>query len=152
MTTAWQATSTTRPRVLLAEDDEPLREMLVEVLSEHGLDVIACEHGLELVEKLDEVFADGDEPSDAQVDIIISDIRMPGVTGMSILDGLNAYGRPCPVILMTAYADDGTREAVDRLHASGFLTKPFHLDELLALVDRILDLRKRWADYWSRRP
>lgn len=128
-----------KPRVLLAEDDDDLRQLLTQRLEEHGAEVVACAHGLQLVDELERRrTATTREP----VDLVITDIRMPGVTGMEILAGLEALCDRCPVILMTAFGDNETHAAAKRLRASAVFDKPFDVDRLIECIDQILGNRE----------
>ncbi len=128
-------------RVVLAEDDDELRELLADKLEQQGVEVVRCKHGLELVMALDGAF--GLDPTiqgarGENVDLVLTDIRMPGVTGMSVLEGLNASDRNCPIILMTAFGDDETHASAQRLGAEALFDKPFDVQELLGCVERAL--------------
>lgn len=125
-----------KPRILLAEDDDDLRNLLTQKLEEHGVEVVACRHGLQLVDELER--ARTATTRDGTVDMVITDIRMPGVTGMEILAGLEELCRRCPVILMTAFGDKETHAAAKRLRANAVFDKPFDVDRLIQCVDEVL--------------
>lgn len=128
------------PHILLAEDDSDLRALLTAKLEGHGHQVTACKHGLDLVEQLDRAFGAGGRED---VDLVITDILMPGVTGMSILEGLNAFARRCPVVLMTAFGDAETHAKAKRLNATALFDKPFDVREFLDRIEEVLEQRKR---------
>lgn len=136
-----------RPRVLLAEDDDELRGLLAVKLSQRGMEVVPCRHGLELVEKLERAFGAGGADD---IDLVITDIRMPGVTGTSILEGLNAFGPHCPVILMTAFGDDQVHAQARRLCAAALFDKPFDVEAMLDSVQNVLERERRWASAWPK--
>jgi two-component system response regulator (stage 0 sporulation protein F) len=123
-------------RILLAEDDDYMRSMLALMLMEEGYEVTECRDGLELMERLH-----GDESSSIRrsVDLVITDIRMPAVTGMEVLEGLSPSPASPPVILITAFGDEKTVEKALRLGAAAVLSKPFEMEELKSKVDDILD-------------
>jgi DNA-binding NtrC family response regulator len=129
-------------RVLLAEDDTDLRALLAAELRRGGLDVVECANGLELVEMLDR--GEGD------FDALVTDIRMPGVTGMEVLEGLNVFGKRCPVVLITAFGDEETHARAKRMGAALVLDKPFDARKLLGEVVRLIDRRRRWSEAWKR--
>lgn len=113
-----------RARVLIAEDDPHLLRLLAGTL-EDSYDVAQASNGFEL---LDSATA-GERP-----DLIISDIRMPGLTGLEVLAGLRSLKRigargGTPVILITAFGDAETHALAGRLGAV-VLDKPFDLDDL----------------------
>jgi CheY-like chemotaxis protein len=121
------------PRVLVAEDDPEMRRLVVEALQRDGFDVIeACDGGRLLV-RITSAYAH----PEAQVDLIISDIRMPICTGLQILKGLRDARWTTPVILMTAFSDEGVRANANALDAVLF-DKPFAIDDLRTAVATLL--------------
>jgi DNA-binding response OmpR family regulator len=129
-------TATTGPCILLAEDDPYMRLLLTEVLRKAGYTVRACKDGWELVEELAHLaFLEGN----GEIDLVVSDIRMPGYTGLQILRGFpRAKGFP-PMILITAFGDVVTHARAEELGAAALLDKPFTMHQLLATVRSILD-------------
>ena len=69
---------------------------------------------------------------------LITDVQMPGMTGIELQARLKAEGRCIPVIVMTAFADDRVRDRAMQNGASGFLTKPFTLESLSVCLVRAL--------------
>jgi len=124
-----------RVRVLLADDDDDIRYCLAQLLGYDGYEVIEATDGAELLAELSPWVLDpsGEPPAD----VIITDVRMPGVDGLSLVEGLRASGWPGPIILMSAYADDELREVVSRMPNVRFLPKPFHLDVLRSTLDKL---------------
>jgi len=124
-------------RILLAEDDEEIRRALESLLSFDGYDVRAVDNGGELMDYLSSwILGDTDE---APADVIITDIRMPGFNGLSILEGLRARGWTLPVIVISAFADREIRERVQRLGGAVFLAKPFEPGDLERAVEELYE-------------
>jgi DNA-binding response OmpR family regulator len=121
-----------RPCVLLAEDDYELRSMVASVLRREGFDVVEVHNGTELLEQVGSCLLD--RKHHMRFDLIITDLRMPGKSGLDILNGLDQGGITTPVLLMTAFGDERTRALARRFGAVGVLDKPFDLDDLIALV------------------
>jgi two-component system, response regulator, stage 0 sporulation protein F len=125
-----------RPCVLVADDDDDTRAMLAAVLRRDGYDVTEARDGHELLELL--------APSPLRhrtsppPDIIVTDVRMPGVDGMSVLAGLRKTGWATPVILITAFANDGLRARATELRADALFTKPFDVDDVRTAVLNLL--------------
>ena len=117
-----------RPRVLLAEDDPELRRMIARRLRTVGYDVVEARDGAEL----DALLA-RHAPGDA-VDLLVSDVRMPGRSGLAIASELQRAGRALPIILMTGFGDREVHEQARHLGVLAVLDKPFDLDELCAAV------------------
>jgi DNA-binding response OmpR family regulator len=120
---------------LLAEDDDELRKLLTWSLHREGLKVTECADGMLLLNHLDGYLFSG-ETND--FDLIISDIRMPGITGIEILEGLHTLENFPPMILITAFGDEETHTHAHRLGAAAIFDKPFDIEDLLAKVREIL--------------
>jgi DNA-binding response OmpR family regulator len=129
-------TASTRPvRVLLAEDDYELRGALGALLETDGYEVHTVPHGAAMLDFLASwILCEQRAPP---VDIIITDVRMPGFNGLSIVEGLRANGWEQPVIVISAFGDDVMRERVQNLGSTAFFDKPF---DPLALERAILRL------------
>ena len=123
------------PRVLLAEDDEELRKLLTWSLHKEGYKVTECTDGMVLLNYLDGYLFLGEANG---FDLIISDIRMPGITGIEILEGLHTHENFLPMILITAFGDEETHAQAHRLGAAAIFDKPFDIADLQAKVREIL--------------
>jgi DNA-binding NtrC family response regulator len=114
-------------RILIADDKKGMREVLSQALVGRGHNV--------------QVVSDGDaavRAIDADVDLVITDLRMPGKDGLEVLKAAMGRGAPPSVIVMTAFGSvDAAVEAM-RLGASDFVTKPFGLAEMEAKVAKAL--------------
>jgi DNA-binding NtrC family response regulator len=121
-----------RLRILLAEDDSEMRRLLSAILRRDNCEVIEAQSGTHLSELIarEGLMA----PSDARLDLIISDIRMPGRSGLEVLAGLRRTDQTTPVILITAFGDRDTHADAHRLGALAVFNKPFDLDDLRTLV------------------
>jgi CheY-like chemotaxis protein/ribosome-associated translation inhibitor RaiA len=124
-------------RILLAEDDLEMRKMLSWYLQKKGCDVIASKNGDDLMRHLGFL-----RPSENfhGFDLIISDIRMPGVTGLQVLETAKEFDDFPPMILITAFPDKQTLDLSRRLGAAAILTKPFDMDDLLTIISQIFPL------------
>ena len=125
--------------ILLAEDDKEMRSLLALMLRKEGYQVCECMDGLSLLDMLSSFFLPDEEHEN--FDLIISDIRMPGVTGMEILMGANELDDFPPIILITAFGDKETHVQAERLGAVALFDKPFDIDEMLEKVRAILPPR-----------
>jgi DNA-binding response OmpR family regulator len=122
--------------ILLAEDDEEMRKLLALMLRKEGYRVTECPDGLSLLDMLSSFFLNGEEHEN--FNLIISDIRMPGITGMEILMGANEMDDFPPIILITAFGDKETHMQAERLGAAALFDKPFDIKEMLKKVASIL--------------
>ena len=123
-----------RPRVLIAEDDDEMRRLLVKVLRANGYAVMECRDGADLLGRL-EAFVG--RRADLDFDAIISDIFMPGPTGLEILEALHDRTGFPPVILITAFGDKGTHMRAERAGAAALLDKPFAIEDLLTKLQEV---------------
>jgi CheY-like chemotaxis protein len=126
----------TPPHILVAEDHADMRNMLVQSLRRAGYQVTEVPDGWGLLTLLGAclLHSQDEEP----VDLVISDIRMPGVTGMEVLRGAEDAPEFPPIILITAFGDQRTHEEAERLGAKAIFDKPFDLEDLLARVQEIV--------------
>ena len=113
------------PRVVLAEDDDEMRELLAEELRKDGYDVLEARDGNEMELRLKSV---RHCPLRAP-DVIVMDYRMPGHSGLEILRELREEQWTTPVVIITAFVDDTIQSQADGLNAKVF-PKPFDIEEL----------------------
>ncbi|HVV85907.1 MAG TPA: response regulator [Kofleriaceae bacterium] len=126
------------PVVLLAEDDDELRRLLARKLRRQGCDVVEARTGTQLVELVVEHTVEPIAPEHRQASLVISDLRMPGRSGLDVLRLLRRANVTVPVILMTAF---GSREVHDEAHmlgAAAVFDKPVDLDDLTAAACALL--------------
>jgi len=125
-----------RARVLIAEDDGAFRDMLLWSFEENGYEVVAVGSGTDMLH----VLASSMLPRSGvkEFDLIVSDLRMPGWSGLVGLEKLADNPLLPPIVLITAF---GTKEVRQRAHDAGVVAvmdKPFELDELTALADTLI--------------
>jgi len=125
-----------RPRVAIAEDDAELRELLVITFRKAGFEVLEASDGSALLDEVGDVLMHDHDL--AKLDVIVSDVRMPGWSGLDVVAGLVHSQYRVPVVLISAFADEATRDAAARLGVKAFLQKPVDLDDLCTAVLRIL--------------
>lgn len=124
-----------RARILLAEDNLEMRRMLAWSLEHSGYEVSECGDGFTVLRRLGLMDPGRPEPA---YDLVISDVRMPGYTGLQVLESMRACSGCPPVVLISAFADAATRERADSMGAALLLPKPFDVDDLLVAVRRLL--------------
>ena len=111
-----------RRRVLLAEDDPALRYMLAEAIERAGFEVEQLDSGTALGARIKQVLLG--RPDAVPFDAVVSDLRMPGASGMSMLRVLRMFDAMTPFVLITAYGDRGTHREAHVLGATAVLDKP----------------------------
>jgi two-component system response regulator AtoC len=119
------------PRILLAEDDEIMRETLYDRLFKNGWQVDDAKDGKEAVALVEQNY----------YHLVLSDIRMPGLDGTKLLDKILRISPDTDVILMTAYGS--VENAVDCLKkgAADYILKPFDMDDLTIRIKRLLEMQ-----------
>jgi CheY-like chemotaxis protein len=130
-----QATNEHATRVLVAEDSDDTRAVVAAILRDDGFDVVEARSGIELLNRL----GVGDAPAEGQIDLVISDVRMPKLDGIEALAKVRKAALCTPFILMSAYGGRGAQQRARELRAVMFLKKPFSLFELRDAVRAILD-------------
>jgi two-component system response regulator MprA len=116
------------PRILVAEDDQRLRESLARVLTFEGYTVVFAADGVEAIAAA----------SERHPDLIILDVMMPNLDGLTACRRLRSGGDRTPVLMLTARHEVGDRVAGLDAGADDYLVKPYSLDELLARVRALL--------------
>ena len=120
------------PRIWVVDDDRAVRFVLATALRDAGFEVTAFAAAAEALDALQR------EPAPA---LVVTDVRMPGDSGLQLLDKLKAAQPDLPVIVMSAHTDVASTAGAFRGGAHEFLSKPFDLDEAVALVRRALPQR-----------
>ena len=118
--------------ILVVDDVLAMQEMLTSSLSSDGYQVATASSGEEAISRI----------AEQEFDVILTDIVMPGVGGLAVLERSRLLNPRAAVILMTAYASLETAIAALRHGAWDYLEKPFCLDELSARVERVLEQRE----------
>jgi two-component system response regulator PilR (NtrC family) len=130
--TAPAATDRRRPRILVADDERSMRELLAIVLRREGYDVVLAENGREAIAVIEK------EP----IDLLISDIKMPDVSGVDVLRAAKRVDQDILGIMITAFASTETAVEAMRLGACDYLSKPFDIDLLKMKVREKIDNRQ----------
>lgn len=121
------------PRILIVDDDAGQRSLLSSFLKGQGFEIVTADSGERALETL----------QGGGFSMMISDVRMPGISGLETLQRAREQNALLPVLLVTAYAD--IREAVGAMRdgAVNYLAKPIDLDELLASVQKATGVNRR---------
>ena len=115
-------------KVWIVDDDKSIRWVLERALTKEGVDIVSFANPLQVLEKVKK-----DTP-----DVLISDIRMPGMDGISLLEKFKECAPNIPVIIMTAYSDLDRAVSAFQVGAFEYLSKPFDVDEVVSLVKRAI--------------
>ncbi|MBM3736846.1 MAG: sigma-54-dependent Fis family transcriptional regulator [Acidobacteria bacterium] len=118
-----------KPRILIVEDEDKLRRVMELQLRSAGYEVDQARSAELAV------------PSIPAADVILSDLRLPGMTGLDLLAQMKKMHATAPLVVMTAFASVETAVEAMRAGAFDFLPKPFSMDHLMAVVQKALDYR-----------
>jgi CheY-like chemotaxis protein len=111
-------------RILIVEDDEEMRALLRDLIEEEGYKTDSVNNGSEAFHRL----------AKESFDLIITDIRMPGLTGLDILPGMKKLQPQAPVIVITAFGSEEVQRKAFEKGANAYLEKPIHFQKLRILI------------------
>ena len=122
-----------RKRILLVEDEPGYQELMETILSAGPFEMTACASFEEAASKMEA----------ESFDLIISDINLPGMTGMQVLEKMKTLGRLeiCPVVMCSSQFNSETKEMVLNMGAAGFIPKPYQSKVVLSLIKALLDVK-----------
>jgi two-component system response regulator (stage 0 sporulation protein F) len=118
-------------KILIVDDQMGIRMLLSEVLKTEGYTIFEASNG----------FAALEVAGQEQPDLILLDMKLPGMDGLQILKGLKNNGIKASVIMMTAYGELELINEAKALGAKSHFTKPFDIDDLIALVNQHFGLQ-----------
>ncbi|MBP8612499.1 MAG: sigma-54-dependent Fis family transcriptional regulator [Candidatus Atribacteria bacterium] len=121
-----------KSKILVADDEESIRMLLVEALSDENYEVIAVDDGIKAVDKAQK----GD------FDCVLLDVRMPGLDGMQVFLKIHESNPNLPVIFLTAYGSSDLAIQAMKKGAYDYLTKPFDIEELKIKVKKAIELKE----------
>lgn len=131
-----------KTRVALADDQELVREGLQSLLERLGVVVVLlAKDGGELLERIDE----------GPIDVIVADIRMPGLDGIAMVRELRGRGNRTPVVMLTTFEDTDLLLAAVEAVAQGFLLKGASSEDLITAIDRA-QRGERWLSPVAMQP
>ena len=117
-----------RPRILVVDDEQAVRDLLAKTLTMADYDVDAAPDGASAIERLHAV----------EYDLLITDLKMPGMDGLSVIREARRIMPDLPVIIITGYSTEASAIEAINLGVAGYLTKPFRLPRILAAMLRAL--------------
>ena len=122
-------------RILIIEDDEEMRTLLKEFLVEEGTEINSAWNGSEAYRQLVE----------ESFDLIITDIQMPGFTGLDILPVIKKIQPQASIIVMTAFGSEEVRRKSFDRGATAYLEKPINMDRLKTLIQKMVSTKEKRA-------
>lgn len=117
-----------RPRVLVVDDESSIRELLAKTLALAEYDVETAPDGRSAIERM----------RLGSYDLLIADLKMPGLDGLSLIREAKRLNADLPVIIITGYSTESSAIEAVNLGVAGYLTKPFRVPQVLAAAARAL--------------
>jgi len=117
-----------RPRILVVDDEQAVRDLLAKTLTMADYDVDTAGDGPAAIDRLRAV----------TYDLLITDLKMPGMDGLSVIREARKINAELPVVVITGYSTEASAIEAINLGVAGYLTKPFRLPRILAAAARAL--------------
>jgi len=117
-----------RPRILVVDDEENIRELLLKTLALAEYEVDVAPDGRTAVDRMRMI----------QYDLLITDLRMPGVDGLTVIREARRLKGDIPIIILTGYSSEASAIEAINLGVQGYLTKPFRIPRVLAAAAKAL--------------
>lgn len=133
-------------RILIVDDEQEMRSLLEDFLKKEGYEAICSSSASEALEKLAPQGTLGPESDQGDIDLIISDIKMPQVDGLEFTSRLQKLRPEIPIILITAFGSVETAIEAMKRGAYHYVVKPFKLAEMGVNVERAMEHRKLQLD------
>ena len=115
--------------VMIVDDEEMMRETVIEMLEDRAEEIVSVESGNAALEKLKESL---------HVNIIITDLKMPGMDGFALLDNIRIMDPNIPIVVMSGYSETFSVDEAMKRGAAEYILKPFKKEEINMIVDRAL--------------
>lgn len=125
-----QQDSTKHPSILVVEDEEGVRDLMVQLLEIGGYSAMAVDNGLDAITSFKE----------EHFDLVFTDFRMPGMSGAEVTRAIKAFDSRIPVVVVTGWDPETFREELQGAGVDHILQKPFDMDDLLDLVSSLTSL------------
>jgi excisionase family DNA binding protein len=122
------ATGVTRPRVLVVDDEASIRDLLAKTLALAEYDVDVAPDGRSALERMRMY----------PYDLLIADLKMPGMDGLTVIREAKRYKADLPVIIITGFSTEASAIEAVNLGVAGYLTKPFRVPQVLAAAAKAL--------------
>jgi excisionase family DNA binding protein len=122
----------TRPRILVVDDEASIRELLEKTLAMSDYDVDTAPDGRTALERM-RLYP---------YDLLITDLRMPGMDGLTVIREAKRYKADLPVLVITGYSTESSAIEAANLGVNGYLTKPFRVSQVLGKTAKALGIEE----------
>jgi excisionase family DNA binding protein len=117
-----------RPKILIVDDEKAVRDLVAKTLAMADYDVETAADGPAALDRLKSV----------EYDLLITDLKMPGMDGLSVIREARRHSSELPIVIITGYSTEASAIEAINLGVSGYLTKPFRMPRVLAVAARAL--------------
>jgi excisionase family DNA binding protein len=117
-----------RPRILIVDDEQTVRDLVAKTLAMADYDVDTAPDGPSALDRM----------RTTEYDLLITDLKMPGMDGLSVIREARRRSAELPIVIITGYSTEASAIEAINLGVSGYLTKPFRLPRVLAVAARAL--------------
>lgn len=124
-----------RVRIMVVDDDRRMRRLLARFLFREGYEVEEAPDGSVAAEVL----------AARPMDVVLTDVRMPGMDGLELMESIRDHSPETAVILMTAFGTEDSRAEALEEGADGYLSKPFQIEDVVTIIRRLLERRRERA-------
>ena len=121
-----------RVRILVVDDEEMIREMLFDVLSQAGYTAKTAKDGNDAIAQIE------NEP----FEIVITDLKMPGMSGLELLQRVQKINPDICVLIITAHSTVESAVSAMKLGAYDYICKPFELEEMKVIIERAVERQR----------
>ena len=122
--------------ILIVEDDQRMNQALLHILSKKGYAVESVDSGEKALERIRQ----------NRFDLVVSDLKLPGMDGMEVLKAIKQYDRTILFVIITAYGTVDTAVSAMKQGAEDYIMKPFDMEELRLVVEKTLEKRALFLD------
>lgn len=122
-----------KPKILIIDDEKDLLRFFKKILREEGYSVVTACGGLEGIKR----------NNDSDPDLIMLDLKMPGIDGIEALRRIRKKDKDVTVIILTGYGTLETTKAAEALNVYGYASKPFNLENIKGLIKKALGSKRR---------
>ena len=121
----------TGKNVLVVDDDQSILSIFEFILKETGYNTITASSGQDCLDIL---------KKGPKIDLVFLDVKMPGITGIDVFKQIQETDPKLLVVMMTGYSEDELIKEVFELGAYGIIYKPFDMEEILSVVEKIFNI------------
>jgi excisionase family DNA binding protein len=130
--TARPSAAPNRPRILVVDDESSIRELLEKTLAMYDYDVDTAPDGRTALERM----------RLNPYDLLITDLKMPGMDGLTVIREAKRYKADLPVLVITGYSNESSAIEAANLGVSGYLTKPFRVSQVIGKAAKALGIEE----------